>query len=141
MRACACRWWRVDAVGCGAARLTQQQIDQLEQRYRIADVLPLTPLQQGLLFHASTAQGDDDLYVLQLELAVAGPLDPDRLRAAVQLVVSRHPNLVSRVCDQFDEPVQVILADPAPGGAMSKSMVAASMNRSRGCARPSGRGA
>ncbi|EUA07777.1 hypothetical protein I553_9105 [Mycobacterium xenopi 4042] len=27
-------WWRVDAVGCGAARLTQQQIDQLEQRYR-----------------------------------------------------------------------------------------------------------
>ncbi|EUA31133.1 condensation domain protein [Mycobacterium xenopi 3993] len=30
-------------------------------------------------------------------------------------MVSRHPNLVSRVCDQFDEPVQVILADPAPG--------------------------
>ncbi|EUA31132.1 linear gramicidin synthetase subunit D domain protein [Mycobacterium xenopi 3993] len=56
------------------ARLTQQQIDQLEQRYRIADVLPLTPLQQGLLFHASTAQGDDDLYVLQLELAVAARL-------------------------------------------------------------------
>ena len=24
---------------------------------QIADVLPLTPLQQGLLFHASTAQG------------------------------------------------------------------------------------
>ena len=37
------------------ARLTQQQIDELHQQYRIADVLPLTPLQQGLLFHASTA--------------------------------------------------------------------------------------
>ena len=39
------------------ARLSQQQIDELQRQYRIADVLPLTPLQQGLLFHASTAQG------------------------------------------------------------------------------------
>ena len=38
------------------ARLSQQQIDELQRQYRIADVLPLTPLQQGLLFHASTAQ-------------------------------------------------------------------------------------
>src|SRR5262249_32705923 len=42
------------------ARLSQQQIDELQQQYRIADVLPLTPLQQGLLFHASTAAGNDD---------------------------------------------------------------------------------
>ena len=33
---------------------------------RIADVLPLTPLQQGLLFHASTAQASDDVYAVQL---------------------------------------------------------------------------
>ena len=39
------------------ARLSQQQIDELARQYRIADVLPLTPLQQGLLFHAGTAQG------------------------------------------------------------------------------------
>ena len=39
------------------ARLSQQQIDELQRQYKIADVLPLTPLQQGLLFHASTAQG------------------------------------------------------------------------------------
>ena len=32
---------------------------------RIADVLPLTPLQLGLFFHASTAQGsDDDVYAV-----------------------------------------------------------------------------
>ena len=39
------------------ARLSQQQIDELQRQHRIADVLPLTPLQQGLLFHASTARG------------------------------------------------------------------------------------
>ena len=55
------------------ARLSQQQIDELQQQYRIADVLPLTPLQQGLLFHARTAQGpDDDIYAVQLDITVTG---------------------------------------------------------------------
>ena len=94
------------------ARLNQQQIDELQRQYRIADVLPLTPLQQGLLFHASTAQDSDDVYAVQLNITVAGGLDPHRLRDAVHTVVTRHPNLVARFCDEFDEPVQVIPADP-----------------------------
>src|SRR5262249_2351280 len=95
------------------ARLSQQQIDELCGQYRIADVLPLTPLQQGLLFHASTAQGPGaDVYATQLDITVTGPLDPDRLREAVRTVLNRHPNLVARFCPQFDEPVQVIPADP-----------------------------
>ena len=94
------------------ARLSQQQIDELQRQYRIADVLPLTPLQQGLLFHASTAQDSDDVYAVQLNITVAGGLDPHRLRDAVHTVVNRHPNLVARFCHQFDEPVQIIPADP-----------------------------
>ncbi|MCV7342868.1 non-ribosomal peptide synthetase, partial [Mycolicibacterium rhodesiae] len=80
---------------------------------RIADVLPLTPLQQGLLFHASAALGGDDVYAVQLYVNVTGPLDPDRLNAAVQAVVGRHPNLAARFSQRFDEPVQVIPAEPA----------------------------
>ena len=95
------------------ARLSQQQIDELQQQYRIADVLPLTPLQQGLLFHASTAQGNgDDVYAVQLDFSITGALDPHRVRDAVRTVVNRHPNLAARFCAQFDEPVQVIPADP-----------------------------
>ncbi|EUA76215.1 linear gramicidin synthetase subunit C domain protein [Mycobacterium xenopi 4042] len=37
----------VDPVGYRACRLSQQQIDELHQRHRVADILPLTPLQQG----------------------------------------------------------------------------------------------
>ena len=83
---------------------------------RIADVLPLTPLQQGLLFHASTAQGnDDDVYAVQLDITVTGALDPHRLRDAVHTVINRHPHLAARFREQFDEPVQIIPADPEPG--------------------------
>ena len=55
------------------ARLSQQQIDELRRHHEIADILPLTPLQQGLLFHASTAQGnDDDVYAVQLDITLSG---------------------------------------------------------------------
>ncbi|EUA11862.1 condensation domain protein [Mycobacterium xenopi 4042] len=55
-------------------------------------MLPLTPLQQGLLFHASTTQAnDDDVYAVQLEFTITGPLEPQRLRAAVDTVIKRHP--------------------------------------------------
>ena len=39
------------------AVLNQQQLDDLQRHHRVADVLPLTPMQQGLLFHADTARG------------------------------------------------------------------------------------
>ncbi|OBG78175.1 MULTISPECIES: non-ribosomal peptide synthetase [unclassified Mycobacterium] len=95
------------------ARLNQQQIDALAAEHQIADILPLTPLQQGLLFHASFAQDPgDDVYAVQLGITVTGALDQHRLRDAVHTVVSRHPNLAARFCPQFGEPVQVIPADP-----------------------------
>ena len=94
------------------ARLSQQQIDELQRQYRVADVLPLTPLQQGLLFHASTARGGDDVYAVQLDVTLSGRLDQHRLREAVHTVVARHPNLAARFSAQFDQPVQIIPADP-----------------------------
>jgi glycopeptidolipid biosynthesis protein len=93
-------------------RLSQQQIDELQQQYDIADVLPLTPLQQGLLFHSGTAQGSEDLYAVQLDITVAGPLDPKRMRDAVRTVVNRRPNVAARFDEQFGEPVQIISAEP-----------------------------
>ncbi|OBH40505.1 non-ribosomal peptide synthetase, partial [Mycobacterium intracellulare] len=95
------------------ARLNQRQIDKLSKQHQVADILPLTPLQQGLLFHASFAQDPgDDVYAVQLGITVTGALDSQRLHEAVHTVVNRHPNLAARFCPQFGEPVQVIPADP-----------------------------
>ncbi|MCA4711508.1 amino acid adenylation domain-containing protein, partial [Mycobacterium avium subsp. hominissuis] len=94
------------------AHLDQQQIDELCQQHQIADVLPLSPVQQGLLFHTGFAQELEDLYAVQLGITVSGTLDPHRLRDAVQNAVNRHPNLVARFFDEFGEPVQIIPAEP-----------------------------
>ncbi|WP_261861106.1 amino acid adenylation domain-containing protein, partial [Mycobacterium montefiorense] len=97
------------------ARLTQSELDELERHHQIADVLPLTPLQQGLFFHATIAQSSGvDPYEPQLDITMTGSLDEVRLREAVHAVVTRHPNLAAHFCPQFDPPVQIIPADAAP---------------------------
>ncbi|SCF79359.1 Condensation domain-containing protein [Streptomyces sp. Cmuel-A718b] len=74
--------------------LDQHEITELEAAIPALDgVLPLTPLQHGLAFHALTVEPGADPYVVQLELEISGPLDPVRLRAAAGAVVDRHANL------------------------------------------------
>ncbi|OLO98612.1 non-ribosomal peptide synthetase, partial [Mycolicibacterium porcinum] len=95
------------------AQLNQGQIEELCRYEPIADVLPLTAVQQGLLFQSRIAEGElADVYALQLVITLAGAVDPQRLERAVHTVVGRHPNLVARFHDRFDQPVQVIPAYP-----------------------------
>ncbi|WP_052434667.1 non-ribosomal peptide synthetase [Streptacidiphilus melanogenes] len=78
----------------------------------LADVLPLTPLQQGLLFHHVSAGDAVDVYTLQIVADLEGELDPEALRAAGQALLRRHPAL--RACFRFresGEPVQLIASD------------------------------
>ncbi|OBF13812.1 hypothetical protein A5730_02295 [Mycobacterium sp. ACS4054] len=95
-------------------RLRQNQIERLEQAHRVRDLLPVTPLQQGLLFHSVDQQGPTQAYLVQVEITLEGRVDRHLLRDAVQTVVTRHPNLAARFAYQdLDEPVQVIVDDPA----------------------------
>ncbi|WP_428843285.1 condensation domain-containing protein, partial [Streptomyces prasinus] len=59
----------------------------------MSDVLPLAPLQEGLLFHALYDEGQTDVYNVQLVLDLVGPVDGGVLRASVQALLERHPNL------------------------------------------------
>ncbi|MGH4036179.1 amino acid adenylation domain-containing protein, partial [Actinomycetota bacterium Odt1-20B] len=59
----------------------------------LADVLPLSPLQEGLLFHALYDEHAADIYTVQLIFDLDGPLDPAALRAAANGLLRRHPNL------------------------------------------------
>ncbi|GAB6901775.1 non-ribosomal peptide synthetase [Kineosporia succinea] len=58
---------------------------------KIADILPLSPLQEGMLFHAQL--GERDVYTVCTSLELEGPFDPVAARAAAEAVLQRHPNL------------------------------------------------
>ncbi|MBO3740221.1 non-ribosomal peptide synthase/polyketide synthase [Actinoplanes flavus] len=74
--------------------LTQAEIDEIEAAHPdLADVHPLSPLQQGMVFHTLLDDSGPDVYVTELTIDLAGPLDEDRLRAALDTVLSRHENL------------------------------------------------
>ncbi|QCX74847.1 Linear gramicidin synthase subunit B [Streptomyces sp. YIM 121038] len=56
----------------------------------LAEVWPLSPLQEGLLFHADFDGQGPDVYTVQSVLSVDGPLDAARLRSSWQALLSRH---------------------------------------------------
>ncbi|MEU8783820.1 amino acid adenylation domain-containing protein [Streptomyces sp. NPDC048637] len=105
-------------------RVSQSRLESLEETYGgLADLLPVSPLQAGLLFHtlygAEVAEDDvetdtgvvagptlgtgacatpahgprHDPYLVQLALDLTGELSPERLRAAAGALLRRHPHL------------------------------------------------
>src|SRR5207302_3211992 len=91
--------------------LSQAEIERLEQRYpRIEDILPLSPLQEGLLFHALYDAQAPDVYTVQLVLSLQGPLDEEALKAAVYALLQRHASLRAGFQhENLSRPVQIIL--------------------------------
>ncbi|MCA9715211.1 MAG: amino acid adenylation domain-containing protein [Myxococcales bacterium] len=100
------------------AALTRAELAALGRRVgetgreRLAAIYPLTPLQQGMLYHslhASPAHGSTP-YTTQISLTLHGALDVESLRASWDHVAGRHEAL--RSCflqDGLREPVQVVL--------------------------------
>lgn len=113
------------------ANLSQDEVERLERDYPgLEEILPLSPLQQGLLYHvlvsglgtgtdteegaqegadeADVPAGEHNVYTVQVWLELVGDLDPDRLRAAGRALLRRHTNLSAAfVHEGLAEPVQV----------------------------------
>ncbi|MET7938437.1 amino acid adenylation domain-containing protein, partial [Streptomyces sp. NPDC005322] len=72
----------------------QAEVEELEAAVPgLADVWPLSPLQEGLLFHARYDEDAHDAYVGRRYLDLEGALDPALLRRSWQALVDRHANL------------------------------------------------
>ncbi|MCW3816571.1 amino acid adenylation domain-containing protein, partial [Micromonospora sp. DR5-3] len=91
--------------------LDQAEVERLEHSYpALADVLPLAPLQEGLLFLAAYDEQAPDIYTVQFVFDLDGELDPARLRTAAQALLDRHPGLRAGFTHRdLRRPVQVVL--------------------------------
>ncbi|MBC8636025.1 amino acid adenylation domain-containing protein [Caballeronia sp. EK] len=120
IRELARRWF--DAL-CGMARLesggltpsdvggdfTQAEIDAIETATPSAqDILPLLPLQEGLLFHSQYDASGPDPYIAQVSLTLEGHVDAARLRAAADALLARHEALRVSIRTVSGRPVQVV---------------------------------
>ncbi|MGX7828173.1 amino acid adenylation domain-containing protein [Actinokineospora sp. 24-640] len=93
--------------------LTDAEVDRIESRGPVEDIWPLSPLQEGLYFHAGYDQGDIDVYTAQDSYDFTGGIDTDRLRAALRALARRHPSVrVGFTSDGLSRPVQFVAADP-----------------------------
>ncbi|WP_329617719.1 amino acid adenylation domain-containing protein [Streptomyces brevispora] len=84
--------------------------------FQLEDVLPLTPLQAGMHFHALYDSHAVDVYTAQFVLDLEGTVDVPALRAAIASLLRRHANLrVGFLHEDLDEPVQAVAAEvPVP---------------------------
>lgn len=78
------------------------------QRNNVADIYPLSPMQEGILFHTVSAP-QDGLYMPQTAMRISGPVDGIALKTAWQGAMDRHPILRSSFhWEERDQPFQVV---------------------------------
>lgn len=95
------------AADVAPIRMTDGELGQLERRYGpLAEVLPLLPLQAGLLFHAQAASIAGS-YNSLTRLSLSGVLDKDQLQSALNQIVRRYPQLAARFAGE-SEPLQLL---------------------------------
>ncbi len=78
----------------------------------LSDILPLSPLQEGMLFHSLYDKHGIDVYMPQMVIELAGDVRPEVMRSAVAALFARHDNLRAcfRTRTRQGVPVQLIPA-------------------------------
>ncbi len=75
---------------------------------QIEDIYPLSPMQQGMIFHTLLAP-ECRVYFQQESYSIHGSLDIAALKQAWQQVIDRHPVFrTSFVWERRDQPLQIV---------------------------------
>jgi|GEM_PF-3552181 len=94
------------------------------QSNNIADIYPLSPMQEGILFHSVAAPASGQ-YMPQTALRISGEVDEGALKMAWQQTVDRQPVLRSGFYwEERDEPFQIVFRSlPLPWSVLDWSAV------------------
>ncbi len=91
--------------------LTIDQLDELQNTYQLEDVYPLTPLQEGILFHYLYDLSSAN-YFEQISYRMRGELNLELLQTSLNKLISRHAILGSLFLHKgYKSPIQLILKE------------------------------
>jgi amino acid adenylation domain-containing protein len=86
-------------------------LDELQQQQEVEDIYPLSPTQEGILFHALLNPDAED-YLGQTIIRIEGDLDIAAVESAMNVLVARYAVLrTSFIHDKYHRPLQVVLKE------------------------------
>ncbi|MBF0120231.1 MAG: amino acid adenylation domain-containing protein [Desulfobacterales bacterium] len=90
--------------------LSQNEIDIISNKYNfnISDIYPLTPMQEGMLFHTLYSPETGN-YFEQMHFLIKGEIDLEILKKSWQYIIDRHPVLrTGFIWDIGEKPIQIV---------------------------------
>ncbi|MGW7276689.1 condensation domain-containing protein, partial [Streptomyces sp. NPDC054864] len=82
------------------------------KRANIEDLLPLSPLQEGIFFHSLYDEGQGDVYTVQMAISLRGKLESAALKVAAEALLARHASLRVRFRHRKSgQPIQMVMRD------------------------------
>ncbi|MCP5054367.1 MAG: hypothetical protein GY940_44785 [bacterium] len=94
-------------------RLSIETVDRLNRQYSIRDLYPLSPMQEGMLFHRLYDHSSVS-YFEQISYRLQGDLDIAIVEKSLNELFKRHSILrTAFVHEGFDRPLQIVLRDRA----------------------------
>jgi|GEM_PF-1200117 len=94
------------------ASLTEASLNQLTEKFKanIEDVYPLSPMQEGLIFHGLT-ESDYNIYLTQQQFTLGNDLNVRHFKNAWSQLISRHAILRTAFSVTEQGTFQVVLSD------------------------------
>ncbi|HLZ86559.1 MAG TPA: amino acid adenylation domain-containing protein [Puia sp.] len=95
----------------GSGRLSSEELDMLQTKYALEDVYPLSPMQEGMLFHSLYEEQGQE-YFEQVSCRIEGRLDPGAVEQTMNTILSRYDVLRTVfVHEGYERALQVVLKE------------------------------
>nr|BFF38249.1 hypothetical protein BACY1_00540 [Tenacibaculum mesophilum] len=87
--------------------LSNNQIKELQKRFDFSDIFPLSPMQQGIYFHASFEE--QDIYFQQLSIEIKGKVNAKILEETFEVINQKYDIFrTAFIHEDFDVPLQIV---------------------------------
>ncbi|MCP5105000.1 MAG: amino acid adenylation domain-containing protein [bacterium] len=95
--------------------LSIRTVDQLQKQYALEEIYALSPMQEGMLFHALYEE-DTSMYFEQASFRLHGDLEETLLKKSLDQLLKRHDVLRTAIIyEGLDRPVQLVIKDRQAG--------------------------